>query len=142
MKGNTKVVRKAITSAAILGLCTAIIVLISRVYELINYRNFDNYFNNDTQVDSNNGYLFFGIIGSVMSSIFYVLLLVCGPNGRLSHTTLLETALGLQFALGTSIAVEMQNNSTLNSNIKDNIDAFQVTLPTDLYNLYGIHSLR
>ena len=89
MKGNQSAARLPILSAALLGLCTAIVVLASRILELINYQNFDNYFNSNTQVDNNNGYLYFGIVGSVMSSIFYLLLLICGQNGRMSHTMLL-----------------------------------------------------
>ena len=89
MKGDTNTTKVAITSAAILGLCTAITVLASRILELINYRNFDNYLNSTAQVDNNNGYIYFGIIGSIISSIFYLLLLICGQNGRMSHTIML-----------------------------------------------------
>ena len=61
--------------AALLGLGTVAVLLAANVLELINYRDLESITATDNIVDVNEGYLYFGIVGSSISGVFYILLL-------------------------------------------------------------------
>ena len=92
--------------AALLGLGTVAVLLAANVLELINYRDRDNITGTDAFVDINEGYIYFGIVGSSISGVFYILLLFVNKQRCYGFFyTVLESAMALQFALGTVEAI-------------------------------------
>ena len=60
--------------ASIFGLATVAVLLAANVLQLINWRNFDDLVAGATAVQNNEGYMYFGIVGSSISGLIYFLL--------------------------------------------------------------------
>ena len=111
--------------AALFGLCTVALLLAANVMLLLNYRDLQN--TGDplvaNKVDENEGYIYFGIVGSGVSGLLYFALL-CMNKQKCGNTLMmfLETVMALQLALGTMEAVQLTNNSNYNNTIKELVD--------------------
>jgi hypothetical protein len=103
--------------------------LASRGFFYKNAKDIDSQSSNPTTVDTNQGYIDFGIAAAAISAGFYIILLISKiirkSLGELLDFLLFESALLLQFAFATSIVVQLRNAATAINTAFAQLDALE-----------------